>query len=174
MSHRIVGEDGKELTVEGSTGDILVKSPAMMLGYINDEAATKDAFDEEGWLRTGDVGQLTEENKVFIVDRKKDLMKVRGWQVSPSEVESIIMQHPEIVDAAVIGVPLSDHTGDIPRAYVVLQLGSKITSKSLRAFLAHDLAGYKIPQEYVFTDRIPKNPTGKILRRTLREKAEEL
>jgi acyl-CoA synthetase (AMP-forming)/AMP-acid ligase II len=168
---RIVDDDGKVLTEEGATGDIFVKSPFMMLGYINNEKATNEAFDNDGWLNTGDVGQLTEGNKVFIVDRKKDLMKVRGWQVSPAEIESVIMQHPHVIDAAVVGIPLANHTGELPRAYVVVRPGNKVSERDLKAFLSKDLARYKMPEEFVFIDRIPKNGTGKILRRLLREQA---
>jgi acyl-CoA synthetase (AMP-forming)/AMP-acid ligase II len=155
MKTRIVDEDDQVLTGEGATGDILVRSPALMLGYVNNEKATLEAFDTEGWLRTGDVGQIADGNKIFIVDRKKDLMKVRGWQVSPAEVEGTILHHPDITDAAVIGIELANHTGEIPRAYVVVRPGTQVTAAEVK----------------VFVDRIPKNATGKILRRILREEA---
>jgi 4-coumarate--CoA ligase len=143
----------------------------MMLGYIDNDEATREAFDDDGWLRTGDVGQITEGSKVFIVDRKKDLMKVRGWQVSPVEIESIILQHPKVLDVAVVGIPLANHTGELPRAYVVLRPGLQASKDDIKSFIAKDLARYKIPEEVVFTDRIPKNATGKILRRLLREQS---
>jgi len=171
MKTRIVDEDDQVLTGEGATGDILVRSPALMLGYVNNEKATLEAFDTEGWLRTGDVGQIADGNKIFVVDRKKDLMKVRGWQVSPAEVEGTILHHPDITDAAVIGIELANHTGEIPRAYVVVRPGTQVTAAEVKAFVAKDLAKYKIPEEVVFVDRIPKNATGKILRRILREEA---
>jgi 4-coumarate--CoA ligase len=148
-----------------------VKSPAMMLGYIDNEQATREAFDSDGWLRTGDVGRLTEGNKVFVVDRKKDLMKVRGWQVSPVEVESVLLQHPDIVDAGVVGIPLANNTGEIPRAYIVVRAEAVLSDEEVKKFAARSLAKYKVPEEIVFLDQIPKNPTGKVLRRTLRERA---
>jgi 4-coumarate--CoA ligase len=142
----------------------------MMLGYIDNPRATKDVFDENGWLRTGDVGHV-HNGKIFVVDRKKDLIKVRGWQVSPAEVEGKIMQHPFILDAAVIGIELANKTGELGRAYIVAKPGTQVTEADIRTFISKDLANYKIPDEYVFTDHIPKNPTGKILRRQLREQA---
>ncbi|KAF2435966.1 acetyl-CoA synthetase-like protein [Tothia fuscella] len=168
---KVLKGDGSTLAEEGESGDIFVRSPDMMLGYLDNEDATREAFDQDGWLRTGDVGRVTGEHKVFIDDRRKDLLKVRGWQVSPAEIEAILLQHPEIVDAGVIGVPLANGTGDLPRAYVVLQPESKLSPDEIKAFASASLAKYKVPEEIVFIDSIPRNPTGKILRRELREKA---
>jgi acyl-CoA synthetase (AMP-forming)/AMP-acid ligase II len=142
-----------------------------MLGYLNNEKATLEALDGSGWLRTGDIGQIVDGNKVFVVDRKKDLIKVRGWQVSPAEVEGIILQHPEVVDAAVIGIDLANGVGDVSRAFVVLGEKSQLSEEDVKAFVGKSLARYKIPEEVVFVGSIPKNPTGKILRRILREEA---
>lgn len=142
-----------------------------MLGYIGDKQATTEAFDSDGWLRTGDVGQLTEGNKVFVVERKKDLMKVRGWQISPVEVESVLLQHPDIVDAGVVGIPLANRTDETSRAFIVLRAGAVLSDEEIKKFAAASLAKYKIPEEIVLVDHIPKNPTGKILRRMLREQS---
>jgi 4-coumarate--CoA ligase len=141
-----------------------------MLGYLRNEKATLEAFDRNGWLRTGDIGQLIENNKVFVVDRKKDLLKVRGWQVSPVEVENTILQHPAVLDAAVIGIEKGDES-EASRAYIVLRPDALLPIEDLKRFIGQSLARYKIPEEFVFTDRIPKNATGKILRRVLREQA---
>lgn len=164
-------DNGEILEQEGATGDILVKSPTLMMGYVGNDEATAEAFDAGGWLRTGDVGQLVDGNKVFVVDRKKDLFKVRSWQVSPVEVEGVILQHPDITDAAVVGIPLANNTGEIPRAYIVLRRDVLLNIADLKAFIAKSLANYKIPEEIIITDSIPKNPTGKILRRVLRDQA---
>lgn len=141
-----------------------------MLGYLRNEKATEEAFDSQGWLRTGDIGQLFEGGKVFVVDRKKEMMKVRGWQVSPTEVENTILQHPAVLDAAVIGIENKYNT-ETPRAYIILRPDAMLPTEDLKRFIGHSLARYKIPEEFVFTDRIPKNATGKILRRVLREQA---
>ena len=166
---KVVGEDGEQITDEGVVGDVLVKSSALMLGYVDNEAATTEAFDNNGWLRTGDIGHVRDGDKVYIVDRKKDLIKVRGWQVSPAEVENIIIQHPQVEDAAVIGIDMADHTGELPRAYIVLQPGQQLDSHELRRWTGERLSKYKIPEQIVFVKSIPKNPTGKILRRVLRD-----
>jgi 4-coumarate--CoA ligase len=168
---RIVDADGAPLNERGTVGDIVVKSPVMMLGYLDNEQATKEAFDSNGWLRTGDIGQRTEGNKIFIVGRKKELMKVRGWQVSPAEVECVLLEHPDIVDVGVVGIPLANNTGDIPRAYIVLRAGAMLSDAKVKTFAAASLAKYKIPGEVVFLDQIPKSSTGKILRQALREKS---
>ncbi|KIW08580.1 uncharacterized protein PV09_00544 [Verruconis gallopava] len=167
---KIVDDDDNELKQEGSTGNIMVRSPCMMLGYLANEAATREAFDNNGWLRTGDIGYRVDGNKIFVVDRKKDMIKVRGWQVSPAEVENTIVQHPSVLDAAVVGIEREDKS-EMSRAYVVLAPGAELSIEELKTFIGQTLAKYKIPEEFEFTDRIPKNATGKILRRLLREQA---
>lgn len=170
LLERIVDDDDKTITDEEVSGNIFVKAPWPMLGYLDNEKATLETLPGEGWVRTGDVGQYAG-GKVWVVDRKKDLIKVRGWQVSPAEVESIILQHPEVLDAAVIGVELENGTGEIPRAFVVLRPDTKLEPAELKAFVSQSLAKYKLPEEIIFVERIPKNGTGKILRRILREEA---
>ena len=163
-------ENDEPVTDEGDVGDICVKGPALMLGYLNNKKATREALDDNGWLRTGDVGQIVD-GKVFIVDRKKDLIKVRGWQVSPAEVESVVLEHPDVIDAAVVGVDLGTGAGEVPRAYVVLRNGCENSEADIKSFVGKSLARYKIPEQVVFVSTIPKNPTGKILRRVLRAEA---
>jgi acyl-CoA synthetase (AMP-forming)/AMP-acid ligase II len=182
-----VDDEDNELRVEGATGDILIRSPCMvgaivtnriasnanvqqMLGYMHNKKATEEAFDSQGWLRTGDIGQMIEGSKLFVVDRRKDLLKVRGWQVSPAEVENTILTHPCVLDAAVIGIAQEDET-EIPRAYIVLRPDTVLLIDDLKRFIGQSLARYKIPEEFIFIDRIPKNATGKILRRVLKELA---
>jgi len=165
---RIVDDDGNIIREEGTVGNIVVKCPAPMLGYLDNEKATLEALEGDNWLRTGDVGQLID-GKVFVVDRKKDLIKVRGWQVSPAEIESVILQHPDVLDVAVIGAELENNSGEVPRAYIVNRPESKLGPSEVKAFAGKSLAKYKLPEEIIFVERIPKNSTGKILRRVLRE-----
>jgi acyl-CoA synthetase (AMP-forming)/AMP-acid ligase II len=170
FSLKAVGENGSLITEKDAFGDILVKSSALMLGYIDNDAATNEAFDRDGWLRTGDVGQVMDGGKVYVVDRKKDLIKVRGWQVSPAEVENVIIQHPLVEDAAVIGIELPNNTGEIPIAYVIARPGESLDTEALKSWAQERLSKYKIPEQIILTESIPKNPTGKILRRILRER----
>ncbi|KAF2395878.1 acetyl-CoA synthetase-like protein [Trichodelitschia bisporula] len=153
-----------------SDGELLVRGPALMLGYLRNEEASAAAWGD-GWLRTGDVGR-EEGGKVWVVDRAKDLLKVRAWQVSPAEVEGVILAHPGVADAAVVGVELGDGSGEVPRAYVVRAAGGGgVSAEEVRQWTGERLARYKVPEEVVFVDCIPKNPTGKVLRRVLREEA---
>lgn len=167
---RIVNDDDVILEKEGAIGEIEIYAPHPMLGYIDNLAATREAFARDGWIRSGDIGYIDTDGRIHIVDRKKDLIKVRGWQVSPTEVETSLIQHPSISDAAVIGIMLPDGSGEVPRAYVVRKLNAHdLTEAQVKAFCKQTVSSYKVPHEVVFTDNIPKNGTGKILRRLLRE-----
>lgn len=163
---KVVDDDDQVILEKGVPGEILAKPPFPMLRYLGNPEATQAAFSEDGWVRTGDVG-CVRDGKVFLLDRKKDLIKVRGWQVSPTEIESELLQHPEIIDAAVVGIKAEDGVDEWPRAYVVRKPGSPLTERKVRDYLKESLAGYKLPKEIQFRDSIPKNPTGKILRRNL-------
>ena len=138
-----------------------------MMGYLNNPAATLEAFSHDGWVRTGDVG-YTRDGKWYVVDRTKDLIKVRGWQVSPVEIEAALLEHRLIIDAAVIGVAGQDGTGEVPIAFVV-KAEDSLQEDDVKSFLAGRLARYKGVDAVVFIDAIPRNPTGKILRRVLRD-----
>lgn len=169
MNFRVVDDNGNDLTQDGATGNLLIKSPHLMLGYLSNPKATAETIDQSGWLASGDVGYLTD-GKCVIIDRKKELIKVRGWQVSPAEVEGALLQHPDVLDAAVIGVHSGEDAHEVARAYVVRKPGSlESCDKTIQAFLRQTLANYKVPEQIVFTDAIPKNSTGKTLRRVLRE-----
>jgi hypothetical protein len=109
------------------------------------------------------------EGNWYIIDRTKDLIKVRGWQVSPAEIEAALLEHPDVIDAGVIGVPAKDGTGESPLAYIVGTKDSKMDGKAVRKFLGERLASYKNVDEVEFVEKIPRNPTGKILRRVLRD-----
>lgn len=155
------------MTEEGAKGEIHIRCPHPMMGYLNNPAATLEAFSKDGWVRTGDVGFIRE-GKWYVVDRTKDLIKVRGWQVSPVEIEAALLEHDLITDAGVIGVAAKDGTGEVPIAFVV-KSEDHLQEDNVKAFLASRLSRYKGIDEVVFVDSIPRNPTGKILRRVLRD-----
>ena len=154
----------------GEPGEIWIKAPNVMKGYWRNEKATKSTLTPDGWLKSGDIGYYDENDYVYIVDRKKELIKSHGNQVAPAELEALLLDHPAIADAAVIGV---SHQGEeAPRAYVVLNVGAKATEKEVQAFIEKRVSRHKRLFGGVrFVDQIPKNPSGKILRKFLREKA---
>ncbi|PSK36688.1 4-coumarate--CoA ligase-like 7 [Elsinoe australis] len=150
-------------------GEIWVRGPINMTKYRNNEDATKEIMTPEGWLRTGDIGYIDNEGRIFVVDRMKELIKVRGWQVSPAEVEARLLAHPEIIDAAVIGISKPELASEVPRAYIVLREHGSLTEHDVKAHLLGSLAHYKVGDcEVRFVESIPKSPSGKILKRVLR------
>jgi acyl-CoA synthetase (AMP-forming)/AMP-acid ligase II len=151
-------------------GEVWVRGPQVMKGYLNNESATKATIDDDGWLHTGDIGHVDADGHLFIVDRLKELIKYKGFQVPPAELEALLLTHPEIADAAVIGLP-DDEAGEIPAAYVVLKQGHDITVADIQRFVADKVASYKQIRKLTFIDAIPKSPSGKILRRVLRDQA---
>jgi acyl-CoA synthetase (AMP-forming)/AMP-acid ligase II len=163
---RVVDIDTGERLAAGGVGEIQVRSPSVMAGYLP-EAATADAF-ADGWYRTGDVGWLEPEGWVHITDRSKEMIKVSGFQVAPAEIESVLHGHPAVVDCAVFGVP-DERAGEIPVAAVQLDPARVVAVDELRALVAASLATYKQVREIVVVDAIPRLPSGKVLRRTLRD-----
>jgi len=139
-----------------------------MKGYLNNEKVTSEAFTADGWIRSGDIGYV-KEGRWYIVDRTKDLIKVRGWQVSPVEIECTLLEHPNVIDAAVIGIKALDSSSETPQAFIVKEAQSEVNEKDIKHFLGRRLARYKVVSEVKFVDVIPRNPTGKILRRVLRD-----
>jgi acyl-CoA synthetase (AMP-forming)/AMP-acid ligase II len=156
---------GMELP-SGEVGELWVRGPQIMRGYYRDPEATAQAL-VDGWLRTGDLGRKDEEGYVFIVDRLKELIKCKGFQVAPAEIEHILVGHPEVQDAAVIGEPHSEF-GEVPVAYVVLRSKAECTAEDLLEYAAQGLAKYKRLARVVFIEAIPRSPSGKILRRVLK------
>eukprot|EP00117_Sycon_ciliatum_P017819 scpid77662/ scgid16666/ Probable 4-coumarate--CoA ligase 1; 4-coumaroyl-CoA synthase 1 len=151
-------------------GEVCVRGPQIFQGYLNRPEATAEMLDSEGWLHTGDIGHYDEDGHFFIVDRLKELIKVKGFQVAPAELEAELLHHPDVTDAAVIGVP-HERLGEAPRAYVVRRPGSDLTESALSDFISSRLAAYKkLVGGVEFVDELPKSPSGKILRRILREK----
>jgi acyl-CoA synthetase (AMP-forming)/AMP-acid ligase II len=139
----------------------------MMKGYLNRPDATAEIITVDGWLKTGDVGYADERGYFYIVDRLKELIKYKGYQVPPAELEDILITHPAVVDAAVIARP-DEAAGEIPVAYIVR--AGEITPEEIVAHVARQVAPYKQIRDVVFVDAIPRNPTGKILRRLLLER----
>ncbi|KAI9818922.1 MAG: hypothetical protein M1827_007743 [Pycnora praestabilis] len=170
---RLLGDDGNDISEDDQRGEVLVRSPHLLLGYLGNPSATAATFDAEGWLNTGDIG-VCNKGKWYMVDRKKELIKVRGWQVAPTELETVLLDHAHIIDAAVIGINLPDSLGEVPRAYVVMKPGyeNTMTEKEVNAFMLTHLARYKSLDGGVrFVATIPKSPSGKILKKILRSEA---
>ncbi len=152
----------------GETGELLIRGPQVMVGYLNNPAATEEMLDKDGWLHTGDVGYVDEDGNFYIVDRSKELIKYKGFQVSPAELEGILLTHPAVADAAVIGMP-DEEAGEVPKAFIALKEGQNASEQEIIDFAAEDVATFKRIQEVAFVDEIPKSATGKILRRLLRD-----
>ncbi|XP_061726807.1 uncharacterized protein LOC133532240 [Cydia pomonella] len=152
-------------------GEICIKGGIVMKGYIGKDR--REDFDDEGFFRTGDVGYYDDDGDFFIVDRVKELIKYKGYQVAPAELEAVLLQHPAVRDAGVVGIPDS-RAGEVPRAFVVLQPGATATTEELQKFVAEKLSNPKHLRGGVrFVAEIPKNPSGKILRRELRKLAQQ-
>ncbi|KAG2401910.1 4-coumarate--CoA ligase-like 5 [Vigna angularis] len=158
-------ETGKPLP-PNKEGELWLKSPTIMKGYLGNLEATSSTIDSEGWLRTGDLSYIDDNGFVHIVERIKELIKHNGYQVAPAELESVLLSHPLIADAAVI--PLEDEeTGQIPMAYVVRAAGSELSEDQIIQFVAGQVAPYKKVRKVSFIDTIPKSAAGKILRKDL-------
>jgi long-chain acyl-CoA synthetase len=160
-------ETGERTLPAGDTGEIVIRGPQVMQGYWNAPAETAQTL-RNGWLHTGDIGRVDEQGYAFIVDRKKEMIKCKAFSIAPAELEAVLLEHPDIVDCAVIGVP-DDESGEVPRAFVVRRKGCTLDDGMLAQFFSTRLAGYKMIRQWQFTDAIPRTPSGKILRRTLKE-----
>lgn len=153
----------------GQEGELLVRGPQVMKGYLNNPKATADTIDAEGWLHTGDIAAIDEDGYLFIRDRLKELIKVKGFQVAPAEVEAALLTHPSIRDVAVIGIP-DDEAGEVPMAFVVPEARAEVTLAMIQQYLTGHLSRYKLPQALKLIEAVPKSASGKILRRMLRPK----
>ncbi len=151
----------------GHPGELLVRTPVLMQGYLNQPEATAAAIDADGWYRTGDIGCADAEGYFTIVDRLKELIKYKGHQVAPADLEAVLLAHPAVADVAVIPSP-DDEAGEVPKAFVVLNEGA--SAEELMAFVAARVAPHKKVRRLEFVAEIPKSPTGKILRRVLVER----
>ncbi|HET6892794.1 MAG TPA: AMP-binding protein, partial [Pyrinomonadaceae bacterium] len=145
-------------------GEICVRGPQIMKGYLNRPDATAETIDSEGWLHTGDIGYADQDGHFYIVDRAKELIKYKGLQVPPAELEAVLLTHEAIADAAVIPCP-DDEAGEVPKAYVVLR--GDATPEEIMSYVESRVAPHKKLRGVEFIDKIPKSPSGKILRRML-------
>jgi len=159
-------DDGKEVR-RGEPGEICVKGPQVMQGYWQNEEATAEAIDEKGFFRTGDIGTLDKDGFLEIVDRKKDMILVSGFNVYPNEIEDVVSLHPDIVEAACVSVP-DKKTGEAVKLFVV-KSNQSLTEKEIISHCSENLTAYKIPKQIEFIDELPKTNVGKVLRRALRE-----
>jgi acyl-CoA synthetase (AMP-forming)/AMP-acid ligase II len=167
---RVVDTESGQDVETGQRGELWIRGPQVMAGYLNNEEATRETIDEEGWLHTGDVAIADEDGYFAIVDRVKELIKYKGFQVAPAELEALLVSHPAITDAAVIPVP-DEEAGELPKAFVVL--GGEATPEEIMGYVADKVSTYKRIRQVEVVDEIPKSASGKILRRVLvdRERA---
>jgi acyl-CoA synthetase (AMP-forming)/AMP-acid ligase II len=141
-----------------------------MKGYLNNPQATAGTLDDEGWLHTGDVAIVDDEGRYTVVDRVKELIKYKGYQVAPAELEAVLLGNPEIADAAVIGVLDEESGEELPKAFVVRSPGSSISAEDVKAFIAERVAPHKKIRLVEFIEQVPKSAAGKILRKDLKSK----
>ncbi|MCB1742618.1 MAG: AMP-binding protein, partial [Gammaproteobacteria bacterium] len=163
---KIIDAAGEELPV-GEVGELCIRGPQVMRGYYDKPEETAATLDADGWLHSGDVARLDEHGFVYIVDRKKDMIVVSGFNVYPNEIEDVLAAHPEILEVAAIGVP-DIHSGEVV-AIVVVRKKPDLQEAALRDYCRSQLTGYKRPKHIVFVDELPKSNVGKILRRELRD-----
>ncbi len=166
VENKVVDEFGNEVP-PGEVGELVVRGPNVMKGYYKLPEETAAVL-RDGWLHTGDMAKMDEEGYFYIVDRKKDLILVGGYNVYPREVEEVLYKHPKVREVAVIGVP-DPNTGEAVRAFVVAKEGQSLSEEELIRYCEENLAKYKRPTSFEFLEELPKNTTGKILRRSLRE-----
>ncbi|MDE3078048.1 MAG: AMP-binding protein, partial [Chloroflexota bacterium] len=152
-------------------GEVFVRGPQVMKGYLNNPAATAQIIDAEGWLHTGDIGYMDGDGYLYVVDRLKELIKYKGYQVAPAELEALLLTHPAVADAAVIGSP-DEEAGEVPKAFVVPR--GEVKAEEILGYVEERVAPYKRIRLLEFVKQIPKSSSGKILRRDLieRERAE--
>ena len=165
MTVRIVDEDGDDV-LEGDAGEIWVKGPNVFMGYLDDPEQTARVLTADGWLRTGDIAVTDDDGYLFLVDRAKDLIIVSGFNVYPAEVEETLAEHPAVAEVGVVGVP-HPHTGEAIKAWVVLRDGMTVDENTLITWCTERLARYKSPAKILFVEELPRNVSGKLLRRSL-------
>ena len=166
---RLVSPTTGEDVAPGEPGEVWVRAPFVMRGYFENPEATAETIDAEGWLHTGDIAHVDEDGDFFVVDRVKELIKYKGLQVAPAELEAVLLQHPAIADAAVYPL-LDEEAGEIPKAAIVLKAGATATVDEILAFVQERVSPQKRVRAVAFVDAIPKSASGKILRRILIER----
>nr|WP_314876008.1 long-chain-fatty-acid--CoA ligase FadD2 [uncultured Pseudomonas sp.] len=165
---KVIDDDGNELPL-GERGELCIQGPQVMKGYWQQPEATAQALDSEGWFKTGDIAVIDPDGYTRIVDRKKDMIIVSGFNVYPNEVEDVVMAHPQVANCAAIGVP-DERSGEAVKLFVVAREGG-VSVEDLKAYCKANLTGYKVPKHIVLRDSLPMTPVGKILRRELRDSA---
>jgi long-chain acyl-CoA synthetase len=165
---RVVDADGNELSA-GEEGELCIRGPQVMVGYWQRQDASAEVIDEDGWFHTGDIAIIQENGLIRIVDRLKDMVLVSGFNVYPNEIENVVFSHPDVIEAAVVGVP-DDKTGEAVKLYAVTS-NPDLTGDDLREFCRNELTAYKVPKHVEFLDALPKSAVGKVLRRELRDMA---
>lgn len=169
MSAKVVDEETGKSLGPNKVGELCLKGPLLMKGYIHNKKATDETIDSNGWLHTGDLAYYDDEKQFYIVDRIKELIKFKGFQVAPAELEGLLLSNPKIKDAGVIGIP-DEIAGELPFAFVVRQPGNELTEQEVKDFVAKNVSNTKWLRGGVrFVDEIPKNDIGKILRRELKD-----
>ncbi|CAM3582589.1 Long-chain-fatty-acid-CoA ligase [Pseudomonas reidholzensis] len=163
---KVIDDDGNELAL-GERGELCIKGPQVMKGYWQQPEATAQALDAEGWFKTGDIAVIDPDGFTRIVDRKKDMIIVSGFNVYPNEIEDVIMGHPQVANCAAIGVP-DERSGEAVKLFVVPREGG-VSVEELKAYCKANFTGYKVPKHIVLRDSLPMTPVGKILRRELRD-----
>ncbi|OEL20629.1 putative 4-coumarate--CoA ligase 3 [Dichanthelium oligosanthes] len=163
---KIVDPDTGASLGRNQPGEICIRGEQIMKGYLNDPEATKNTI-EDGWLHTGDIGYVDDDDEIFIVDRLKEIIKYKGFQVPPAELEALLITHPQIKDAAVVSMK-DELAGEVPVAFIIRTEDSEISENEIKQFVAKEVVFYKRINKVFFTDSIPKNPSGKILRKDLR------
>ncbi|KHN17584.1 4-coumarate--CoA ligase 1 [Glycine soja] len=169
---KIVDTETGDSLPRNKHGEICIRGTKVMKGYLNDPEATERTVDKEGWLHTGDIGFIDDDDELFIVDRLKELIKYKGFQVAPAELEALLIAHPNISDAAVVGMK-DEAAGEIPVAFVVRSNGSEIAEDEIKKYISQQVVFYKRIGRVFFTDSIPKAPSGKILRKVLTARLNE-
>ena len=165
----VLDDDGKEVP-RNSEGELCVKGPNVFRGYWGNETASRDAFTEDGWFKTGDIVTVDDDGFIFIKDRKKDMIIIKGLKVFSAQVEAIICEHPAIEECAIIGVP-DGRGGEFIKLYAVKKEGVELNEAEFRKFLKTHLDNYKRPRDFEFVEALPKNALRKVLKRELRKDA---
>jgi long-chain acyl-CoA synthetase len=163
---KVLDAEGKTLPC-GAVGELWAHGTAISCGYYNQPDATAAVFSADGWFRTGDVVRIDDDGYVYIVDRAKDMVNVGGYKVYPRDIEEVLHRHPDVADAAVVGIP-DANLGEVVKAYVALKPGSVLSADDVIAYLRAALANFKVPRQVEFVASVPRSPSGKALRRLLR------
>jgi acyl-CoA synthetase (AMP-forming)/AMP-acid ligase II len=164
-------DDAGKVLPAGESGEIWVRGPNVMRGYFEDEAATRETIDSDGWLHTGDIGWLDEQGYIRITDRMKDMFIMGGFNCYPAEIEKLMFEMPEIGEVSVIGIP-DERMGEVGMAFVVKEPGTQPTEASVIAWCRESMSNYKVPRQVEFVEDLPRTPSGKIQKFVLRERAE--